>query len=327
MRPSALTSIGSSTVAALLVTGCMTTKNGTLAPRTPAATSARPTASLVDALLFHPSREPRGGWEPDRPSVEVARFRAADGSRLSGWFAEAKQPRAVVLYCEGNAGNITSRRWVLDLFRDGMGTSVMIFDYRGYGQSEGSPSRAGILEDARAARRWLAERAGVPEGEIVLVGSSLGGAVAVDLAARDGARGLVLESTFSSLKELAGSHFGRLARLAVSSELDSASKIGGYDGPLLQVHGDADRVVPYELGKRLHDAANPPKRFVRVAGGDHNDPPTREYLDALDKFLGSLPPTRPAQVKARGSVGQVPLPLGEVARRAGEGDSVKTKQP
>jgi uncharacterized protein len=301
MRRNALISIGSSTVAVLCATGCMTTKSGTLARRAEPAASARPTTSLVDALLFHPSPEPRGGWEPDRPAVEVARFAAADGSRLNGWFAEAERPRAVVLFCEGNAGNITSRRWVLDLFRDRMRTSVLIFDYRGYGRSEGTPSRAGILEDARAARRWLAERAGVPEAEIVLVGSSLGGAVAVDLAARDGARGLVLESTFSSLKELAGHHFGRLAGLFVPGELESASKIAGYAGPLLQVHGDADRVVPYELGRRLHDAANDPKRFVRVEGGGHNDPPSREYLDALDQFLGSLPPPE----KAKASVNKM----------------------
>ncbi len=110
--------------------------------------------------------------------------------------------------------------------------------------------------------------------------------------------GLVLESTFSSLKDLAEQHFGRLARLAVPGDLDSAAKIGGYSGPLLQVHGDADRVVPFELGRRLFDAANEPKRFVRVAGGDHNDPPTREYLDALSRFLESLPPQTAAHDKA-----------------------------
>ena len=174
-----------------------------------------------------------------------------------------------------------------------MSASVLVFDYRGYGRSEGVPSQAGILEDARAARRWLAGRAGVPERDIVLVGNSLGGAVAVDLAARGGARGLVLENTFSSLAELTEWHFGRLASLLVTRTLDSKSKIGSYAGPLLQTHGDADTVVPYESGRRLFDAANGPKRFVAIPGGDHNDPPTREYLVALERFLKALPASGP----------------------------------
>ncbi|MFO0954346.1 MAG: alpha/beta hydrolase [Isosphaeraceae bacterium] len=290
MWRSALPWFVAAAVAGLGATGCATTKSGSLATRADPVASPRPQPSLVDSLLFRPAREPRGGgWEPDRPSTEVVWFPAVDGARLNGWFAEAERPRAVILYCEGNAGNVTSRRWVLDLFRDRMGASILLFDYRGYGRSEGVPSRDGILEDARAARRWLARRAGVSEREVVLVGSSLGGAVAVDLASRDGARGVVLESTFSSLDDLAGHHFGRLGRLVVPGDLDSASKIASYAGPLLQTHGDADRVVPYELGRRLHEAANEPKRFVRVEGGGHNDPPTPDYLAALDDFLGSLP--------------------------------------
>lgn len=248
----------------------------------------RPGASPVEAFLFHPWRYPLGDWTND-PTVEDVWFGSTDGVRLNGWFAEARRPRAVVLYAEGNAGNITGRRWVLSLFRERLGCSVLLFDYRGYGRSEGSPTIEGILADARAARRWLAGRAGVAEEEIVLVGHSLGGAVAVDLAARDGARGLVLENTFSSLADVAERHFGRLTRLLVAGRLDSAAKVGDYRGPLLQTHGDADRVVPYESGRRLFEAAGGPKFFVGVPGGDHNDPPSRAYLDALDRFLGALP--------------------------------------
>jgi fermentation-respiration switch protein FrsA (DUF1100 family) len=257
-------------------------------PHPPTDPDRRPT-SLVDSFLFHPWRYPRGRWEIDDATIEDVWFRSPDGVRLNGWFAAAERPRAVVLYAEGNAGNITGRRWVLDLFRDRMRASVLIFDYRGYGRSEGSPSQAGALSDARAARHWLAGRAGVAEGDIVLVGHSLGGAVVVDLAARDGARGLVLENTLSSLADVTERHFGRLARLLVTSRLDSVTKIGDYSGPLLQTHGDADTVIPYGQGRRLFEAANEPKRFVGVPGGDHNDPPAREYLEELDRFFDMLP--------------------------------------
>jgi uncharacterized protein len=257
---------------------------------------ARP--SLVDAFLFQPSRYPLGDWAND-PTIEDVWFVTPDGVRLNGWFAEAPHPRAVVLYAEGNAGNITGRRWVLQLFRDRLKCSVLSFDYRGYGRSQGSASIAGVLADARTARHWLAERAGAAEKDIVLVGNSLGGAVAVDLAARDGARALVLENTFSCLADVTERHFGRLARLLVADRLDSASKIRDYSGPLLQTHGEADRVVPYESGRRLFEAAGGSKIFVDVPEGDHNDSPGQAYLDALDGFLEALPSVTARDLKAR----------------------------
>ena len=253
----------------------------------PAASPSRMT--VVDTFLFHPLRHPFGDWSKRDPTVEDVWFRTPDGLRLNGWFVEAKQPRAVVLYAEGSAGNMTSRRWVLDLYRDQLRCSVFLFDYRGYGRSEGTPSQPGILKDARAARQWLAKRTGVAEGAIVLVGHSLGGAVVVDLAAHDGARGLVLESTFFALPELTEWHFGRLARKLVTNDLDSASKIKNYKGPLLQSHGNADSVVPFDLGKRLFEAANHPKQFLEVPQGGHNDRPTPAHLKELDQFLGALP--------------------------------------
>jgi fermentation-respiration switch protein FrsA (DUF1100 family) len=255
-----------------------------------AATARR--MSWEDALLYHPQPFTDADDREEDFQFETARIVSNDGLQLHGWFRAAERPTAVVLYCHGNAGNIASRRWVIRLFRDHLNCSVLIFDYRGYGKSEGVPSEAGLLADARAARRWLAERTGTAESEVVLVGTSLGGAVAVDLAANDGARGLILGNTFTSLPDVASSHLlGLPTRWLMKNRFDSEAKIAGYRGPLLQTHGDADGVVPFKLGRRLFNAANEPKELVVVPGGGHNDPPGRELVQALRRFLDSLPTT------------------------------------
>ncbi len=247
--------------------------------------SGRP---IEDTFVFQPQAAPKRSWACGH-GVEDARFESADGCRLHGWFAAAEHPRAVVLYAHGNAENVSDLVPVLQLFHDRLNVSVLVFDYRGYGRSGGTPSEDGVFADARAARRWLATRANVPEGDIVLAGRSLGGGVAVDLAARDGARGLILESTFSSLPETAARHLPLLpVRRLMRTRFDSLAKIPNYRGPLLQIHGDADRIVPPALGRKLFDAANEPKWFVSVPGGGHNDPPSHAHIEALDRFFAAL---------------------------------------
>ncbi|MGH7139598.1 MAG: alpha/beta hydrolase [Pirellulales bacterium] len=242
-----------------------------------------------ESLIFFPDHLPLAGW--DLPGVERARFQAADGTKLHGWFFPHPQPRAVVLFACGNAGNISYRGERLADFCRRQRVALLAFDYRGYGLSEGKPNEDGVLMDARAARHWLAERAGVPETEIVLLGESLGGGVMVDLASRDGARGLILERTFTSLTDVAAVHFPYLpVRLLMRNRLDSLSKIANYHGPLLIGHGDIDEIIPYELGRRLFDAANAPKRFIDLPRTGHNDPLPQTWDDAVDEFFASLPP-------------------------------------
>ena len=245
--------------------------------------------AIADSLIFYPERYPIGQWEPPCFAYEDAFFTATDGTRLHGWFCAHDQPRAVVLFSHGNAGNISHRWPILQAWNLQLRLSILMYDYRGYGRSEGKPTETGILDDARAARGWLAERTGLAPEQIAVVGEAIGGAVAVDLAAADGARAVVLENTFSSLAEVAAHHFPWLpVRLFLSDRLDSAGKIGAYRGPLLQTHGDADSIVPYRLGEKLFAAANEPKRLVTVPGGDHNDPPSALYFNALDEFLDQL---------------------------------------
>lgn len=247
------------------------------------------TVLFENSLIFFPSVYPKGNWQPAGLKFEDAWFEADDGTELHGWYVPHDNPRAVVLFAHGNAGNLSDRADVVSELVRGLGASVMIFDYRGYGRSKGKPNEEGVLEDARAARRWLAKRAGVNETDIVLYGESLGGGVMVQLAATDGARALVLENTFSSLADVAAFHYSWLpVRLLMRSQLNSAAKIRDYHGPLLQVHGDADKIIPLSLAERLFAAANEPKRLVIIPHGDHNDSRTGKFYQAFDEFLAEL---------------------------------------
>lgn len=245
---------------------------------------------LEDYLIFFPDKYPAGDWRPAGLVYEDAWFQAADGTRLHGWYCPHAQPRAVVLFAHGNAGNLSHRAAPLRYFQQELRCTIMIFDYRGFGRSAGRPSEAGVIADARAARSWLARHAEIDEARIVLLGESIGGAIMIDLAANDGARGLIVENTFTSLPDVAGYHYPWLpVRLLMRSRYDSINKIERYHGPLLMCHGDGDRIVPVEQARRLFARANDPKQLIVVPGGDHNDPPTEEYLQAIDLFLDDLP--------------------------------------
>ncbi|HTN73664.1 MAG TPA: alpha/beta hydrolase [Pirellulaceae bacterium] len=244
---------------------------------------------LENSLTYVPTKHPQGDWQPPGLKFEDAEFASTDGTPLHGWFSEVADPLAVVLFCHGNAGNVTHRAEVIAALNK-MQATVLVFDYRGYGKSGGSPHEAGVLADARAARKWLAERASLPETEIVLMGESLGGGVAVHLAAHDGARGLVLEDTFTSLPDAAAIHYPWLpVRLLMRGKLNSLASIANYRGPLLMSHGDADSIVPYRLGQQLFAAANEPKQFLTHDGADHNAERSLEFYEALNQFLRKLP--------------------------------------
>ena len=248
------------------------------------------------SFIFFPARYPEGDWQPQGISFEDAWFESADGTRIHGWYVPHERPRAVVLFCHGNAGNVSHRAEMLRILHEGVGVSVLIFDYRGYGRSQGRPDEPGVLADARAARKWLATRADVGQEEIVLMGRSLGGAVAVDLAAGQRARALVVESSFSSLPEVAAYHYPWLpVRWMMRTRFDSAGKIGTYHGPLLQSHGTADTIVPYRFGRRLFEAANQPKQFVALPELDHNEPQPVEYYRALIALLDDLRQATPEE--------------------------------
>ncbi|MEZ5941287.1 MAG: alpha/beta fold hydrolase [Planctomycetaceae bacterium] len=256
-------------------------------PKSDTSEAALPT--IDELLLFFPSKYPAGNWKPANLSYEDVTFNAEDGTTIHGWYCSCDNPRATLLYAHGNGGNLTYRTPLLEYLTKQLRVNVLIFDYRGYGRSEGVPTVEGALEDARAARTFLAQHEGIRETDIVLMGRSLGGAIVVQLATEKAPRGLVLESTFSSLKDIATVHYPKLAWLVPAEKLNSAKRITQYHGPLLQSHGDADYVIPFASGQKLFDAALDPKQFVTINGTGHNDPQSPEYYRRLDQFIESLP--------------------------------------
>lgn len=240
-------------------------------------------------LALFPARFPQGNWQPAESLFEDCWFRSADGLRLHGWLLHRDRPKHVMLLLHGNAGNLTHRAALAKVLSERYDASVLVFDYRGYGRSEGTPTIPGLLLDARAARALLAEREGMNVPDTILMGESLGGAVAVDLAADDGARALILQGTFSSLKEVAAAHYPAvLVDALVADRLHSAERIKRYRGPLFQSHGAADRTIPIAQGRKLFDAASEPKEFLTLPGHDHNDPLPVSYFDQLQEFLNRL---------------------------------------
>jgi fermentation-respiration switch protein FrsA (DUF1100 family) len=171
--------------------------------------------------------------------------------------------------------------------RNRLQASVFLFDYRGYGHSAGRPDEAGCVADGLAAQRWLADRIGIRPDQVVLIGRSLGGGVAVALAAEQGAAALVLESTFPSLCAAAACHYPWLpVHWTMDNQYDSLTRIHRYSGPLLQSHGALDAIVPIELGRQLFEASpSRLKRWVEFPDLGHNSDWPGSYYATLGEFL------------------------------------------
>lgn len=248
-------------------------------------TSAKKNPTLDELLLFFPTKYPEGNWNPSTLKFEDVYFEAEDGTRLHGWYCPCDKPQGVALIAHGNAGHVASRTgWLRYLQRD-VRLSVFMFDYRGYGRSEGHPTVEGALQDAKAARNKLRELAAVKDSEMLLMGESLGGAIAVHLAADSPPRALILQSTFASLRSVADVHFPNLSWLVPRDKLASEVQIGKYQGELLQSHGTRDQTIPFTSGEQLFRAAKGPKQFLVIRNADHNNWITAEYKAALEAFV------------------------------------------
>ncbi len=237
-----------------------------------------------------PSRELTATPRQIGLAYESVEFTTDDGVKLHGWFVPAAEPRGTLLFFHGNAGNISHRLDSLRIFHD-LGLSSLILDYRGYGQSEGTPSEEGTYLDAEAALRFLQEQRGVAAGDLIVFGRSLGAAIAAHLASRHRVRALILESAFASVPEMAAALYPFLpTRWLVRFSYATKDYVGQRSCPLLVIHSRDDEIVPFEQGQTLFAAANPPKRFLELRGG-HNDgflASRGAYVEALDEFIRTL---------------------------------------
>jgi len=218
---------------------------------------------------------------------ESISFESADGVKLSGWFIPSESPKGVILFCHGNAGNISHRLESIQIFHR-LGVDVFIFDYRGYGRSEGRPTEQGTYKDAEAAWRYLVEERKVHPSEVIIFGRSLGGAVASWLAQERRPGALILESTFSSLPDIAARLYPYLpVRLLLRFEYNTAQHLGKVDCPLLIVHSRDDEIMPFTQGRRLFELAKEPKEFLEISG-THNEgfiTSGRHYEQGLNAFI------------------------------------------
>ena len=235
--------------------------------------------------------------EPPPPElaldVRPVRLVASDGVRLVAWAMPVDQGSGYwLLICHGNAGNISQfGRPTHYAGLRALGLSLFAFDYRGYGESEGTPTEAGLYRDADAAYRYLRDTLQVPPGRIVIFGHSLGSAVAVELAGRAPAAGLILDGALTSVVERAQEVLPYApVRWIAASRYPSIERIGKLTLPKLFLHARGDDVIPIAHGRRLFEAAPRPKSFVELAGGhgDAFEADSAVYFGAIGEFVAEL---------------------------------------
>ena len=243
---------------------------------------------LLETTLLYPAPPlAQGDWQAKWLDHEDVHFTSSDGTSLHGWYCPQAGADISILLCHGNGENVANLADELDFLRQKYRANVFAFDYRGYGHSQGRPFEAGILADGEAAQHWLAKRTGQEPGQIVLWGRSLGGAVAVHLAARLGAAALVLDRTFSSMVDVAASHYPWLpVRWVLRNRYPSVDKLPRYTGPLIQIHGQPDEIVPYRFAQALFASSRSAnKQFITSQDLTHNAPWPSDYYQRVQEFL------------------------------------------
>ncbi len=259
-----------------------------------------PLAGLILLIIFYPQIEnffvfhPETGFDkaPEQMGMqyEPVFFEAGDRTKLHGWFFPLPGKSPVILFCHGNAGNISHRLGnVQKLLSNGY--QVFIYDYRGYGRSTGNPSRKGIYSDGLAAYDYLVKNRNIFPDRILLFGRSLGAAVAIEIAIQRPVNRLILESAFTSTKGIARTMpLFALISPFLPAHYNNLKKIERITVPKLIIHGNRDELIPFNMGRELFEAAPEPKAFYAIEGAGHNDTwliGGSRYFETLKRFIQS----------------------------------------
>jgi hypothetical protein len=225
---------------------------------------------LQPKFLYRPMREVFSTPAELKLDFEEVIFKSADGLNLSGWYIPVDSPKFTVFFCHGNGGNIAHRLDSINIFHN-LGLSCFIFDYSGYGDSQGKPSEEGTYLDAMAAYKWLTEEKKIPAKNIIIFGRSLGGSIAAHLAGRVEVRALVVEITFTSYVDIAKEYYPYMpVKWFARFSYRTIDYVKTVNCPVMFIYSRNDEIVPYKFGLELYEAANDPKEFIEIFGG-HND--------------------------------------------------------
>ncbi len=240
---------------------------------------------METGMLYHPIRSYLTDGELSSRGIQRYRLKTPDGPEIDVWYCSGDS--LTLLLCHGNAGSNDDRlEQVLRL--NAMGHGVVLFDYRGYGVSSGHPTEKGLYRDAHAVYDWMIAKQHIKESRIVVYGTSLGAAVAAELACQTNPRSLILETAMTSKLEIARDIMPFFpAFLFTWDQFETVRYLNKVHVPVLITHGTADEVIPYSHGERLFQAAREPKFFLSVPGAHHNDiwiVGGNPYFDSIHRF-------------------------------------------
>ncbi len=238
-------------------------------------------------LIYFPQREITFLPGAMGLSYEDVYFKTTDGVKLHGWFVPAERARGVVLFCHGNAGNISHRLETIQIFNR-LGLDTFIFDYRGYGNSEGRISEEGTYLDVEAAWQYLVSDQKISADRIIIWGRSLGGSIAAWIGQKHTAKLLILESVFTSVPDMGAEIYPFFpVRLLARFKYKTIDYLKQVNSPVLIIHSPEDEIIPFVHGRRLFEAANEPKKFLEISGS-HNEGfvlSGKRYENGLDSFI------------------------------------------
>ena len=241
-------------------------------------------------LLYHPSVDnyikDQGATKPTE--IEKVKITTKDNIDLLGWFYNRDVKKfKTVLFFHGNAGSLENRTYKLNHFKNLKG-NFLIFAWRGFNGNKGKPSEIGLYKDAESAVRWLSHK-GINEKDIILYGESLGTGVAIEIAQNKNYAGIILESPFTSMVNMGKKYYPFFpVRFLLKDKFESYKKLKNISVPILIMHGKVDKIVPYDMGKKMYELANEPKFFYSQEYGDHMIEYDEKLLTALKKFILSL---------------------------------------